>query len=98
MNLSRPVTRQPEAVDYKAWTYTVSEADLEDYYDAGFIREPEHVFRGRRISTQKWETVPLDKPLCKGCDTPIDNMTCADCDLVFVLEARPTENGGSIWL
>ena len=48
----------------------------------------------RRIATGECRrgdmvTLPLDVPLCGGCDQPLDEGVCADCRLVFVEHLGP---------
>lgn len=68
------MAREFEIVDLEAWSYTLTEDDVED----GCNR------LGMRV------TAPLNVPLCKGCDAPLDEYTCPNCELVFVtVEERP---------
>jgi hypothetical protein len=53
----------------------------------------------RRIATGENKlgitvTLVLDRPLCGGCDQPLDAGVCSDCSLVFPLGSN--ENG--VWL
>jgi hypothetical protein len=75
-----------EPVSLAAWSYTMTP---DDFPDGCSIRTD-------ALSGRQWAfgrnkiglmvSAPLNVPLCKGCDLPITDGICPDCELVFVGE------------
>lgn len=79
MNAPHPIT---PAFDVAEGAYIMT---IDDFPEGCFVR----VVNGERFGTGENKlgltvTLPLNTPLCNGCDAPLDNGVCSDCQLVFV--------------
>lgn len=68
-----------EAVPYSSGSYVMTEADLPSNV-VGTIHDCERAVIHKPYRAVIW----LNVPLCSGCDQPIVDHQCADCELVFI--------------
>jgi len=73
-----------QPVTWAEWSYTIDENELVSLFDSGFIDATNDTAMVRRFADSPVETIHINKPLCKGCDCPIDNGVCHCCEIVFI--------------
>jgi hypothetical protein len=79
--------------------FIMTEEDMEGMFYTGYFIDdggPDR-FRGHRIGDrpENYSEVILNTPLCKGCDGPITDALCKDCELLHadLLPELRAENG-----
>lgn len=87
MNVLSRIATEYTPVSYADWSYTMSPEDFTEI----------HATRTDALSGRTWVCgrnklgvliqAPIGVPLCSGCDLPIADGLCPDCNLVFVGEA-----------
>jgi hypothetical protein len=73
----------PEVVTYAEWSYV---ATLDTFDGCLVVTDAQ---TGKRRATGRNSfgaivTLPLDVPLCRGCDTEIVGGECRDCEKLFI--------------
>ena len=76
-------SRQFTPVSYAEGSYAMTPADFDDGFHVRWS-----VDGGTMIATGENKlgilvTAPLNVPLCNGCDEPIVDHLCANCELIF---------------
>lgn len=87
---------------YAEWAYRMGPDDFVDGCFAKVDVETGLVTATGQNKLGMTVTLPLNVPLCKGCDQPLDNFVCHDCSLVFhidgpIIELTPKDLGNGRW-